>query len=229
MGADLTLWLTRFKLYARGSGIPDPEWKVELLSLLDDEAFRVANQLGMVEAGDYAALKAHLIRQFSPEGDDLEWQQRLQNRSQKAGESLAEFAGALRMLADRAYPGWEQDKKQELVRNQFIQGLRSATTQLQLMRDRPETPDAALQLALKQEEAVEAAQRRLRNEKRTTEAFTVSHPEHSESQAHSTCAVHGGHNDHRLDGLSRQLQQLSEQFERLQAECAERRSGRRQR
>ncbi len=43
----------------------------------------------------------------------------------------------LNALADRAYPSWDQERKQELVRDQFIQGIRSAAVQLQLMRDRP--------------------------------------------------------------------------------------------
>ncbi len=108
-GADLELrltrfelWLTRFELYARGAAIPEAEWKTEHLPLLDDEPFRVVNQLGLVEVGSYEEVKATLKRQFSPEGDVFEWQHCLQNRVQEPSESLAEFAGALRKLADRA-------------------------------------------------------------------------------------------------------------------------------
>ena len=79
---------------------------------------------------------------------------------QKLGEQLVEFAGALRALADKAYPTWPDEQIKELLRNQFIQGLRSSSVQLELMKEKPSTLDEALQLANWQE-SIEAAQKRL--------------------------------------------------------------------
>ncbi len=217
VGMDLTLWPTRFELYAQGSGISNTEWKAELLPLLDDELFRIVNQLGLVDAGDYADVKASLIHQFAPEGVELEWQHRLQTRTQKAGESLSEFAGALRILSDRAYPSWGQEQKQEMVKNQFIQGIRSASTQLQLMREGPKSPDEALQLAIKQE-TVEAAQKRMRSEKHPSEVSAMSRPTDSSDQAESLNAVYGRKTDGQLEELTRQVQRLTEQVARLQTD-----------
>ncbi len=64
-GVVLELWLTRFELYARGAAVPETEWKAELLPLLDDESFRVVNQLRLVQAGSYEDVKAHLKPQFT--------------------------------------------------------------------------------------------------------------------------------------------------------------------
>ena len=64
------------------------------------------------------------------------------------------------MLADRAYPGWTMEQRLELVRNQFIQGVHSSSTQLRLMKEMPESVEEALMLAT-QQEAVEIAQKRL--------------------------------------------------------------------
>ncbi len=217
-GVDLELWLTRFELYARGATVPETEWKAELLPLLDDESFRAVNQLGLVQAGSYEDVKAHLKCQFAPEGDVFEWQHRLQSRVQKPGESLAAFAGALRMLADRAYPSWVQEQKQELVRNQFIQGIRSASIQLQLMRDRPDTPDGALQLAIKLE-TVELAQKRLRSEKQPSQVLSVNNPEAVDDTTQVAGAV-GAHraaprDDRRVEELAEQVRHLSDEITHL--------------
>ena len=59
---------------------------------------------------------------------------KIQNRVQKVGESLLEYSGDLRRMADKAYPSWPHTQRQELLRNQFIQGVRSPTVQLLLMK-----------------------------------------------------------------------------------------------
>ncbi len=64
MGMDLNWWLTRFKLYTQGAGIPKAEWKAKLLPILDDKPFRVVNQLGLVDSGNYADVKASLVRKL---------------------------------------------------------------------------------------------------------------------------------------------------------------------
>ena len=49
-GMDFTLWLQRFELYhVAEAGIERGKQAKELLSLLEDEPFRVANQLGLVD------------------------------------------------------------------------------------------------------------------------------------------------------------------------------------
>ena len=55
-GADLELWLKRFELYAKQTSIPDAQRSKELISLLEDEPFRVVAQLGLLEATDYTTV-----------------------------------------------------------------------------------------------------------------------------------------------------------------------------
>ena len=71
---DLDLWLKRFELYVKRTAIPENEWAAELLPLLDDTAFRVVSQLGLESSTDYKATTSSLKQQFSPEGNELEWQ-----------------------------------------------------------------------------------------------------------------------------------------------------------
>ncbi|KAL5509723.1 hypothetical protein EMCRGX_G005141 [Ephydatia muelleri] len=115
---------------------------------------------GTGRLGDYAAVTRCLRAQYAPEGNHLEWQAKFQRRGQKADENLVTYVGELRVLADKAYPGGSNDQRLQLVRDQFVQGLRSSTVQLRLMKEMPDTLDEALKLAI-QQESVEAAQKRL--------------------------------------------------------------------
>ena len=91
----------------------------ELLSLLDDGPFRVVSQQGLINSSYDSVVKC-LRALYAPKGNELEWQRKLQDRMQKPGEQLVEFAGELRVLADRAYPRWSSEHRQEALRNQFI-------------------------------------------------------------------------------------------------------------
>ncbi len=129
---DFNLWIRRFEIYLAEAAIPGEKRARELLSLLEDEPFRVVAQLGLADDNDYEALKKQLQQHYSPEGSELEWQY-----VQKPGEGLSDFAGELRVLVDRAYHKWIPKQRLEMARNQFVQGLNSPSIQLQLMRERP--------------------------------------------------------------------------------------------
>ena len=78
-----------------------------LLPLLEDEPFWVVTQLGLRCSTDYKAVTTGLRQQFATEGNELERQYQLQSHMQKPGEKVAEYAGHLRVLADKAYPKWK--------------------------------------------------------------------------------------------------------------------------
>ena len=50
---DFALWLKRFNLYLEEAEVPREKRAKELLSLLDDTAFRVVGQLGLLETDNY--------------------------------------------------------------------------------------------------------------------------------------------------------------------------------
>jgi hypothetical protein len=103
----LDLWLKRFEKYMKQTKIPKEQWTGELLPLLEDEPFRVVAQQGLIDSTDSKAVICCLRTRYALERNELEWQFKLQSRVQKPGEQLVEFAGALRVLADKAYPQGE--------------------------------------------------------------------------------------------------------------------------
>ena len=94
------------------AAIPEEKKGQELISLLEDDAFRIIRQMGLLCADkvEYAAMKTCtcLQRQFSPAGEKFEWQHPLYTVQQKKTESLAELAVRLHMLA---IPSWKAKKR----------------------------------------------------------------------------------------------------------------------
>ena len=117
-GADLVLWRKRFELYARQAKIAEDQWTGEVLPLLDDEPFRLVTQQGFDGSSEYSAVLKCLMDQYNPEGNDLEWQFKFQQRTQNPEERLPEYAGTLRALADKAYPNWPGEQLNEI--NLFV-------------------------------------------------------------------------------------------------------------
>ena len=129
-GGDLDLWLIRFQMYVKQTSIAQERWTSELLPLLDDEPFRTISQQGLAESTDYKTVVKCLRTQYTPEGNELEWQYKLQSRVQTPDEKVVEFAGPLCVLADKAYPKWPAEQVKEVLRNQFVHGIRSSAVQL---------------------------------------------------------------------------------------------------
>ena len=84
---DCELWVSRFELYVLQANISEGLWTKELLTLLEDEPFRVVSRQGLAYSNDYKAVCACLQQHFAPVGNELEWQFKIQNRVQKVGES----------------------------------------------------------------------------------------------------------------------------------------------
>ena len=56
VSTDLDLWLKRFELYVEQTRISEDQWAAEILTLLNDEAFRVVLQLGLMAEADFATI-----------------------------------------------------------------------------------------------------------------------------------------------------------------------------
>ncbi|KAL5473838.1 hypothetical protein EMCRGX_G028399 [Ephydatia muelleri] len=116
-GADFNLWVKRLELYFREAKVPDNKRGEELVALLEDDAFRVVSQSGFVSGDgvEYEEVKKCLQEQYAPKGVELEWQRKLHSAHQERPETLLEFSGRLRMLADKAYPSWSAERRLEMA------------------------------------------------------------------------------------------------------------------
>ena len=217
-GADFNLWVKRLELYFREAKIPDVKRGEELVALLDDDAFRVVSQSGFVSGDrvEYEEVKKCLQEQYAPKGVELEWQRKLHSAHQERPETLLEFSGRLRMLADKAYPSWSAERRLEMAREQFIHGVISSSVQMRLLRKQPESLEAALALA-SQWESVELAQQSLRGEKQGSGASLAVSGERDVAQ--------GVLQANTVEELALRVQQLSQDISKLSSrEVGEKRS-----
>ena len=166
MGDDFALWIRRFEAYARAVKIPDEALCDALLALLDDAAFRAFDLLDLGEeiVTDFKKLTEALRKRFAPSTGLHELRFSLGQREQGPSETLDEYADALVLLANRAYPELETKLRMGLALDQFMAGIRNEHTQDILLQSPPETLDAARETA-KRLEAAQAARKRMRSKK----------------------------------------------------------------
>ncbi|KAL5497310.1 hypothetical protein EMCRGX_G013767 [Ephydatia muelleri] len=210
---DWKLWLSRFEMYATQAKIAKDSWSKELLSLLEDEPYRMVTHHGLAQTGDYDAVCDCIQRSYAPLGSELEWQLKVRTRVQKVGESLMEFCGDLRGMADKAFPAWPAEQLQDLLRNQLIQGVLSSSVQLALMKEEPKTLDDALKLACKHE-MVETAQKHLQM-LRQKEVVASTESESSNSEL-VTATLRRDRERSEVETLRREVQRLSEKLKGVQ-------------
>ena len=194
---DWSLWVSHFERYVKEAKISDSEWVKELLPLLENEPLRLVVQNELSESTDYAAVLDCLQCRYGHEGTELEWQVKLQARVQQQDESLLEYIGELRMLASWAFPGWSEEQRDVLIRNQFIQGVLFYPIQVQLMKEMPKTVKNAVALACRLE-AVEVAHRHLQMDRSAERHPAVAAPIFSASL------------EDKLDTLTLQVKKLAD-------------------
>ena len=123
------------------------------------------------------------------------------------------------MLVEKAYPNWTSEQQEVLVRNQFIQGLSSSSSQLLLMREMPDTLEGAVKLARKQQ-SVEEAQKHLRRVKQHgAEAAAMQLPSELEPGDSNAVSQVTASDNSQLFSLSQQVQHLTETVAQLQLSC----------
>ena len=139
---------SRFESHCRATMVTEGLKSDVLLAALDDDAFTAVNSLGLSEEvlKDYGQLMAVVKERFATTTSPFELRFHLRRR-QKDGETFDAYAEALTWQAVRAYPDLTEEAQQEVVRNQFIEGLCDERVQERLLQEAPETMEKALKLA----------------------------------------------------------------------------------
>uniref|UniRef100_A0A1I8GG92 CCHC-type domain-containing protein n=1 Tax=Macrostomum lignano TaxID=282301 RepID=A0A1I8GG92_9PLAT len=144
---DFALWLQQFTTYCEAAQIPEDQRKQNLLSLLDfGTAFKAVANLELDDDLDYAEFVEQLEARFSQNRTPQDYKTEFQNRSQREGEALEDYADALRELMRKAYPALPGEQRDELAKDRFLKGIRVPDRVLEnvLLQD-PDTLQAAIQ------------------------------------------------------------------------------------
>ena len=149
---------------------------------------------------DYEATRKGLKARFEPESRQTRYQAQFQTRRKRAGESWADLADDLRTLADRAYPTLQDEARERLSINAYLQQLSHAQVAFSVKQKQPKTLDEAVAATLEMESYLVGGS-----------TGTVSTLESNEE-----CGVRSVGTIDRVEELTRVVERLAGQVERLQ-------------
>ena len=123
VGQSFKTWLSQFTQYANLVQIKETDRRAYLLTQLDQPAFKAVELLKLPDSITYQEFTAKLVARFDSGKTKEDFKLQLRARRQKAGEDFDTFADILVDLAENAYPDADYAFKEELARDQFIQGV----------------------------------------------------------------------------------------------------------
>ena len=91
-----------------------------------------------------------LTKTFAPESNRATFQAALETRMRGKEESLDTYMSAIKTLARKAFPDWDDRYWDIIVKKYFIDGLEESF-RLWVLQANPQTADEALQVALRTE------------------------------------------------------------------------------
>ena len=152
----------------------------------------------------WAELRRLLVAQFSDTGDSYLAQAKLTKLKQLKGESIQNFCERIFALAEEAYVGQDLASPviQSILVDTLIRGALSDHLSKALIKNKPKTLDAALEVALREQTDSKSFELRRRQE----EPMDVS-----------VVNSHNGTLDSKLDKIAGGLIQLGDKFEQILA------------
>lgn len=136
----------QFEIIGNRNGWNDNERADMLAAALRDDALPIQGVFPFGSRIDYSSLCRALEQRFGRNRGTYLTTFRL--RLQRSKESITEFAFELKRLALAAFSECPDDAVEQLVVNQFIEGLRESNTQLMVQLSRPKNLSNALQTAM---------------------------------------------------------------------------------
>ena len=137
-------WYFHFENVAAVNGWDDGQKLMRLRVRLTGRAQKALHRLPEASRTTYEATRAALKARFDPESRETCYQAEFRTRRRKAGEGWADFADDLRTLADKAYPTLQDEARERLSINAYLQQLTQPQVAFSVKQKRPETLDDAV-------------------------------------------------------------------------------------
>ena len=146
---DFSMWLQQFEFCARANGWTEARKLTVLPTRLSGKAFMKYVELAPDLAQGYEHVKGALRKAMDP--PELQGALRIEfrHRSKLASETLDEYYQQLDLLSRKAYPGMPEEAREELLKDQFLQGL-PWNVRDRVLQSRPVTATQALTMAREQ-------------------------------------------------------------------------------
>ena len=197
-------WFFHFENVAAVNGWSDADKLKWLRVRVTGRAQKALHLLPETSRETYEATRAALKARFDPESRRTRYQAELQTRRKKASEGWAGFADDLKALADKGYPTLQDEAREQLAINAFLQQLTPPEIAFSVKQKRPKTLDDAVAATLEMESYLTGP---------SPVGIASTQPS---SEELSVCPVS---ELSRVDKLTRAVEQLTEKVEQLQRDA----------
>ena len=191
-------WYFHFENVAAVNGWSDEQKLKWLRVRLTGRAQKALLRIPEASRTTYEATRAALKARFDPESRQTRYRAEFQTRRKKANEAWADFADDLKSLVDKAYPDLQDEAREQLAMNAFLQQLTPPQVAFSVKQKRPVTLDDAVAATLEMESYVSSQV-----------TVTSMLPASEEVTACPVSEVD------KLEKLARVVEQLTEQVEKL--------------
>ena len=144
-------WFFHFENVAAVNGWDDADKLKWLRVRVTGRAQKALHLLPESSRRTYEATRTALQVRFDPESRRTLCQAELQIRRKKANEGWADFADDLKALADKGYPTLQEEAREQLAINAFLQQLTQPQIAFSVKQKRPKTLDDAVAATLEME------------------------------------------------------------------------------
>ena len=196
-------WYFHFENVAAVNGWDDALKLKWLRVQLTGRAQKALHRLQEAARETYRATRTALKACFDPESRQTRYQAEFQTRRKKASEGWADFADDLKSLADKAYPSLQDEARERLSINAYLQELTQPQVAFSVRQKRPETLNDAVAATLEMESYTP-----LPGQAGVASAL----PQEEEPAVCPIDAID------KIEKLTRTVERLAEQVERLQQE-----------
>lgn len=157
---DFDSWISYFENCADINGWT-AEVKCKFIGVrLRGTALQVYQSLPQDIKVDFTALKSALQGKFIPVEKLTLYKAEFKARHQGKSESITEFGQSIRTLAQRAYPSVSAVLRDELAKDQFMDGIKTKDVRVKVKEGSPSSLDQAVTRALQLEALCEAENHR---------------------------------------------------------------------
>ena len=193
-------WVFHFESVAAVNGWDETDKLKWLRVRVTGRAQKALHLLPEAARGTYTTTKTALKARFDPESRHTRYQAEFQARRKRAAEGWADLADDLKAPSDKAYPTLPDEAREQLAINAYLQQLAPPQVAFSVKQKRPATLDDAVATTLEMESYVAPMPLNV----------SLAQPEE-----HPCARVS---DEDKLEQLSRMVERLAEQVERLQVQ-----------
>lgn len=198
-------WKEHFENVAAVNSWTDDEKLLWLKVRLTGKAQKAFKRLGDADRVDYKKAMKALLERFEPASKRELYVAEFQVRRKKKTESWADFADDLMSLADKAYADLQEEARERLALNAYLEQIDDTQISFSVKQKRPKTLDEAVSATLEME-----------SYKCVKEKSSVSHVEADVEQDDSTVATVQKKSDS-MSEVVQMMQGVMSRLEKLEA------------